>query len=239
MNGVRALIVLVAAGAGIAATVSLGNWQTRRAEQKLALQAEWDAVERAAPVEIAASDLDELPLRLPQRVRLRGRFAHEQTVWLDNRILDGRAGFYVVAPLQLEGGDTAVLINRGFVARDPSDRNHLPAIGRPEAELTIEGIAIAQPPRLLELGHVPTSGPLPAIWQNLDYAAFEQASGRRVARLIVQQASDSADGLVRQWPRPSTGVDKHRGYAFQWYALAGLLAVLTSILAVRELRRAK
>jgi len=30
---------------------------------------------------------------------------------------------------------------------------------------------------------------------------------------------------VRDWPPPSLGVEKHRAYAFQWYALA-LMALL-------------
>ena len=48
-----------------------------------------------------------------------------------------------------------------------------------------------------------------------------------VARFVVQQTNDTGDGLRRVWPRPDAGVDKHRGYAFQWYSLAALIAVLT------------
>lgn len=235
----RNLAVLIAAAAGIAATVSLGNWQTRRAEQKLALQAQRDAAERAAPVEVSARDLDALPRRVPVRVKLRGRFLHEHTVWLDNRMMDARAGFLVLTPLQIEGADRAILIMRGFAPRDPADRQRLPAIGAPAGDVEIEGLAIAEPPRLLELGAAPPPGPLPAIWQNLDYATFEQASGRRVARMVVQQTSDTADGLVRHWPRPSAGVEKHRGYAFQWYALAALVAVLAAVILVRGRPRPK
>ncbi|GIL06238.1 MAG: SURF1-like protein [Betaproteobacteria bacterium] len=239
MKSAQALVVLVAAAAGIAATVSLGNWQTRRAEQKLALQAQRDAAERAAPIEVSARDLADLPRRAPLRVKLRGRFAHEQTVWLDNRMMDGRAGFVVVTPLRVEGTETAILVMRGFVARDPADRQRLPAIGEPQGEVVLEGLALAEAPRLLELGAAPPPGPLPAIWQNLDYAAFEQASGRRVARIVVQQTSDGGDGLARRWPRPSAGVEKHRGYAFQWYALAVLLTVLAAVVLFRGRTRAK
>lgn len=233
MKVAHTVIVLLAAAAGIAATVSLGNWQARRAEQKLALQAQRDAAEHAAPLEVSARELGELPRRVPLRVRLRGRFEHDRAVWLDNRMMDGRAGFVVVTPLRIEGSDTAILVMRGFVARDPADRQRLPAIAAPEGEVTLEGLALAEPPRLLELGTAPPPGALPAIWQNLDYERFEQASGRRVARFVVQQTSDSADGLARHWPRPSAGVEKHRGYAFQWYALAALLAVLAATVLVR------
>jgi surfeit locus 1 family protein len=45
----------------------------------------------------------------------------------------------------------------------------------------------------------------------------------------VQQddsASTVGDGLMRQWPRPAVDVQKHYGYAFQWFALCGLMAGL-------------
>lgn len=229
----RTLVVLVAAASGIAAAVYLGNWQAHRAEQKLALQAQRDAAERAPPVVVSARDLAEVPGRAPLRVRLRGRFAHEQTVWLDNRMMGGRAGFFVVTPLRIEGTETAVLVMRGFAARDPADRQRLPAIGEPQGEVVLEGLALAEAPRLLALGAAPPSGPLPAIWQNLDYAAFERASGQRVARFVVQQTSGGGDGLARHWLPPSTGVEKHRAYAFQWHALAALLAVVTAVFLLR------
>ena len=45
------------------------------------------------------------------------------------------------------------------------------------------------------------------------------------------------DGLVRDWPQPGLDVDKHRGYAFQWYAMAVATAALWGWFAVwRPLR---
>jgi cytochrome oxidase assembly protein ShyY1 len=233
MRRARTLVALATAAAAVVATVSLGNWQMRRAEQKLALQAQQDAAAHAAPIELSARDLAGLRERAPLRVKLRGRFAHEFTVWLDNRMMDGRAGFFVVTPLRIDGTQTAVLVMRGFVARHPADRQRLPAIGQTDGEVAIEGLALADPPRLLELGDAPPRR-LPGIWQNLDYAEFERTSGLHVARVVVQQTSDDQDGLVRHWPRPSVGVEKHRAYAFQWYALAALIAVLTAVLLLRR-----
>jgi surfeit locus 1 family protein len=89
----------------------------------------------------------------------------------------------------------------------------------------IEGVAVAHVPRVLDLGA--PGGPLRGIWQNLDFEAYERAIGRKVARFVVQQTNDTGDGLRRAWVRPDAGVDKHRGYAFQWYALAALLAGIT------------
>jgi surfeit locus 1 family protein len=32
--------------------------------------------------------------------------------------------------------------------------------------------------------------------------------------------------MQRDWPAVSSGVDKHYGYAFQWFGLCGLIALL-------------
>lgn len=227
----RIVALLVLAAAAIALTLSLGQWQTRRAAQKLALEAQWNAAEREAPRRISARDLPH-PGQLPLRVVLSGEFDHARSVWLDNRQQDGRPGFWVVTPLRLDGG-AVVLVNRGWVARDPADRTRRAPVVEPTGALEIEGLAVTHAPRLLELGTGGNAGPLPAIWQNLDFAQFEAASGLAVARLVVQQTGGADDGLLRHWARPDSGVDKHRGYAFQWYALSALIAVLTVFFSVR------
>ena len=100
----------------------------------------------------------------------------------------------------------------------------------PSGRVTVEGLAVARPSALLELGGK-SDLRVPGLWQNLNYSAYEQATGRSVARFVIQQSGDgqsdkSADGLRREWPRPASGVDRNRGYAFQWYSIAVLIAVL-------------
>ena len=116
-----------------------------------------------------------------------------------------------------------------------ADRTRLPAAPIANAPLRVEGIAVPHVPRTLEIGE--RGGPLGGIWQNLDFEAYERATGRRVARFVVQQTNDTGDGLRRAWPRPDAGVDRHRGYAFQWYSLAALIAVLLLYFGGKALRR--
>jgi surfeit locus 1 family protein len=52
--------------------------------------------------------------------------------------------------------------------------------------------------------------------------------------VVLQQTNDASDGLVREWDRPDLGIDKHRGYALQWYSLAGLTAVLLLALSLKR-----
>ena len=60
-----------------------------------------------------------------------------------------------------------------------------------------------------------------------------------LADYYLQQTSAGHDGLVRDWPAPDAGIDRHRGYAFQWYALAALAAGLTAWYVFNETRRAR
>jgi surfeit locus 1 family protein len=236
MARTRNVVALLAAAAAIALTVSLGSWQLRRAGEKLALQAAWDRAEQAAPLPVAGGDLAAVAARLPLRVQLRGRFLFDHELWLDNRQMDGQAGLMLVTPLRLADG-AVVLVNRGFARRDPRDRMRLPEVVRPQGEVTIEGLAVAHTARVLQLGENAPVGGGPAVWQNLDYETFERASGLAVARWVVQQTGAAADGLMRNWPRLAAGVDKHHGYALQWFSLAALIAALTVFFGLRAWRR--
>ena len=206
MTRTPTMVAFVAALAAIALTVSLGNWQLRRADEKLALQAAWDRAEQTPALPVAGVDIAGVADRLPLRVRLRGRFVFAHEVWLDNR-------------------------------RDPRDRTRLPAVARPEGEVTVDGLAMAHTARVLQLGENAPAGGGPVVWQNLDYESFERASGLSVARWVVQQTNGADDGLLRNWPRFSAGVDKHYGYALQWFALAVLITALTAFFGLRALRR--
>ena len=230
----KLIFALIAAVLGFATAVSLGNWQTRRGDQKLALQAQADAAERAAGLEIQPSrqSIENAAAGLPRKVRVTGVFDPAGTIYLDNRALAGVAGYYVITPLVIGNELPMVLIDRGWKARDLGERAEIAPVPPPTGRISIEGLAVSRPSALLELSSTPNRQ-VPWIWQNLDYDAYERAAKRSVARFVVRQtgattSSDASDGLRREWPQPATGMEKHRGYAFQWYALAALIAVLAA-----------
>ena len=229
----RKITALLAAVIAMAITISLGNWQLRRAQEKLALQNAWDEALRQPPKRVVAAEVAEIGANLPQRVRISGRFDYEHEVWLDNRQMDGRSGLFLMTPIRLADG-VVVLVNRGFVQRDPRDRLRLPPVARPDGDVTVEGLAVQQPPRVLQLGEdARGQQERPVIWQNFDFDAFERAAGLKTVRWVVQQTGGDDDGLLRRWPRLNAGVDMHRGYAFQWFGLAALIAVLAAYFGLR------
>lgn len=154
-----------------------------------------------------------------RRVLVRGEFVNSWNVYLDNRPYKGAAGFYVLTPLKIAGSDLHVLIARGWVKRDAADRAKLPAIAAPAGIVDVEGIVRRDAGHVLQLGKAEPLRP-GAIVQNADTLQFELAAGLKMQPFVIEQTNDAQDSLTRDWPRPSTGVEKHRGYAFQWYALA-------------------
>ena len=220
----KRLLIAVAAVAGIALTASLGAWQWGRGQQRTALQDAVAAREHSAPVSIgellAARDGDAVLVHRP--ITLRGQWIAQRTVFLDNRQMNGVPGFYVVTPLRLEGSQAAVLVQRGWVQRNFESREHLPAVPTPAGTVEVRGRLAPPPAKLYDFGSA-GSGP---IRQNLNLAQFRAETGLPLLDVSVQQAGAPSDGLLRDWPEPATGVERHYGYAFQWWAMAVLIAIL-------------
>jgi len=228
LNAARARVwVLVATVLGVAAATRLTVWQLDRAAQKLAMQAALDARSGLAPLDgasLARTDGDAAAQHY-RSVHLHGRWLPERSVFLENRQMNGRVGFYVVTPLLLAAPADAVLVQRGWAPRDQLDRTRLPNLPTPAGEVDIEG-RIAPPPARLYEFQVSAPG---TIRQNLDLGEFTRETGLQLRPVSVQQADSSAtagDGLLRQWPLPAVDVHKHYGYAFQWGALGALMTGL-------------
>jgi len=215
-----ALLPSVAALVAIALTVSLGNWQSRRAEEKLALGRNLDDAARRVQLVLPPGPVDAHDHEFA-RISARGEYSARHTVLLDNKVLRGSAGYQVLTPLKLAGGDMYVLVNRGWVAAGMR-RDILPQIRTPAGIATVEGIAIVPGSHIFELDTKTEEG---IVWQNLVLARYAKWSGLKLQPVVLQQTSEAADGLVRAWARPDTGADKHRGYAFQWYALATTILI--------------
>ncbi len=231
MPPVRWFVAVVAALLGIAATFSLGMWQVRRAAERDAIDRSWEAAKNGAARGVQnEADSDAVAASVPVRVRVRGVFDPTRVWWLDNRIVEGRAGFLVVAPLRVEGSRQIVLVVRGWAPRDASERTRLPSIRRPDGLVELEGIAVANVSRVFEIGS-PGTG---LIRQNLDFAEAAAELGAPVARFALQQTSAMDDGLERRQAAPSGGgAERNRGYAFQWFALSALITVLLVVFGSR------
>jgi len=190
--------------AACAAGIALGRWQSGRADDK-----------RAAAAKV-------------QRIVVHGEFLPERTVLLDNKLRGGRPGYEVVTPLRLAEG-IHVLVNRGWIEAPPR-REQLPEVGTPRGRIRIEGVILERLPQPLKLGEAAKG----RVRQSVELKEFAAEIGLPLQAFVVEQHSDTGDGLLREWPRPDAGAEKNAAYALQWYSLAALAIVLAVVLSFRR-----
>ena len=245
----RVAFAVIAGALAIAGTSALGFWQLRRAAGKEVIQREIEQSARATPKMPDAAALSHPGTLIHKHLRFQGRWLPDRAVYLDNRPQAGRAGFYLLMPLHIEEPRPVdVIVNRGWLPRDVSDRTRIAPHSTPGDMVTISGVALAEEPHLLELAAQPDRK-LGGIWQNFDFDAFARASGREPLRIVVRQdraideAGSQADGLERDWPDRGgilqAQIDRHHGYAFQWFALAATLVALLTYQLIRVMKHAR
>lgn len=220
-----------------AATMALGRWQLSRAAQKEAMQAGITAQSELPPLDMRTFlGMEKGTDALYRTVRLRGLWLGTQTVYLDNRQMHELTGFYVMTPLALEGSNQTILVERGWIQRNFEERGKLTAFATPAGLVEVTGRIAPPPGRLLDLGHATpmapgasaasVSGSSP-IRQNLDLAEFKAETGLPLRTdVTLQETGPASGGLQREWAAPTFGVERNYGYAFQWFGLAALVAIL-------------
>jgi len=227
-----ALWPTLAALAGIAITVALGNWQLGRGNEKSALAERIKSTNRDALIAMPAAAIKAADVAW-HRVEVHGRFEPKYAVFNDNRVLHGVAGYHVVMPLRIGDSDRFVLVNRGWIA-GTNTRSQLPQVVTPPGGVTIVGLATVPSRRFLELSTKVAEG---NVWQNFTLERYRAAVPIAVQPVVIQQENDLGDGLQREWGAPDLGIEKHYGYAFQWFALAA--AILIYYLVIHVGKRAQ
>ncbi|MYN15339.1 SURF1 family protein [Rugamonas sp. FT107W] len=233
------LIPFVATVLVVTLGIQLGNWQERRAAQKLVLQAKLAQGNASAPVVLDGAPLAAEAVEF-RRVAVTGEFVANWPLYLDNRPSAGRSGFYLLMPFKIAGSGMHVLVARGWLPRDPADRAKLPAYATPSGPVTLEGMARIDAGHVMELGKAPVLTP-GIIVQNADPLQVARDSGLTMQPFLMEQAGPAKpagddERMVRDWPAPALGVEKHQGYAFQWYALSAMAVIF---FVVNGFRRGK
>jgi surfeit locus 1 family protein len=209
--------------------LALGNWQLERAQEKQAAQKRLDTISREPPLALPPSKInpDQYQFRT---VQVEGQFEPRCTIYLDNRIRQHIPGYEIITPLRIGGSDKYVAVNRGWIA-GTGDRTVLPQVPAPKEEVKIVGTAIVPSERRVELSAQTQEG---RVWQNLVLERYREWCKLDLAPIIIRQTSQTADSLVRTWPRPDLGIDVNRGYALQWFSLAAAVLVLFFVLNVKR-----
>ena len=211
---------------GLALFASLGTWQIDRAAQKERLFAAFEGAASQPPVTLEAARRTGDATRYPL-VGVRGRYDTAHGYVLDDRTHDGAVGSVAIAVFEPADGSTPLLVDRGFIAR--TARGERPAIPPlPEGELEISALYAPPPGSGLRLGGnaLPRQAGWPKRTIYLDVGEVSADLGRALDAKILLLAPEAGSGFVREWRPDVFPPERHRAYAFTWFTLAAVVAVV-------------
>ncbi len=214
----------------VAVLIALGTWQIQRLHWKDSiierLQAGYAAGENAAPMTPAQLDTlstKDMPLAYGA---VGGKLLRDKAIFLGPRTLNGRIGYHLLAPVQIEGGHI-LIADLGWVSDlwkdDPEERLAL----LPVDPLTLRGLM-----RKADwTSFTSKNSPENDLWFRADVAQIAKAKDLPAPYPFLIYAEDSSQALSditmneRGWlPR-----NKHMQYALFWYALAGVLLIIYGV----------
>ena len=213
--------------------VYLGLWQAGKADRRSAELAQHHTRSGLGALQVDQKLVDPLALQ-DMPVTVRGQYEPEHQFFVDNRQENGKPGVHVVTPFKISGGETRILVNRGWVGWTQG-RLVLPTVSTPAGEIEVSGRAAV--PSTKKFFLMPEHAEAdPRLWSRLDLERFTKEHRFPVQPVVVLQTSDTdvKDGLVRNWQPPQDRVAMHQSYSFQWFGMALALLIFYVIASVRK-----
>ncbi len=217
--------------------IALGMWQLGRAEQKRLILAELAQRQQDTKLQLRG-DITVSPDSLRfRKVSVSGVYDVAHQFLLDNQIVAGKAGYFVLTPLLIGGSNKAVLVNRGWVPAGP-DRSLLPDISLQANKVDISGRINRFPGIGLQLsGAEKPSDGWPSRLQLVYTKVLEKKLGYALFDFQVQLDEDQVNGFKRDWHTVvAMPPEKHVAYAMQWFGLALTLIILFLYYSCKKVR---
>lgn len=222
----------------IALFARLGFWQSGRAVEKAAMLQAAGAVLEAPQARPLALAHDAAQARGYDWAAGRGRFTGAP-LWLDNQQHGGRVGMRAYRVFQPVRG-APLLVDAGWMPVG-ADRRVLPRLELPAGEIAIRGLLAPPPSAGLRIGAPLARQGDAWLMLRVEPAAIGRALALpaplapRVLRLDPGLPFGAACDL--ELLANTLTPDKHRGYALQWFGLAGTVLVIALVLTFRKSRR--
>jgi surfeit locus 1 family protein len=225
------LVTLVLSGI----LASLGFWQLDRADQKMALLAQYDDGQDQTVLRLEA-DLASAAGLDYRSAAVSGHYDHSHQLLLDNRTNAGRAGYEVLTPFVIRDSRVAVLVNRGWLPLGHS-RDILPDVTVSEDQRSITGRVKIPPEKVFMLGEEDPRKGWPWRIQRIQIESLSRELGRPLLPVVLLLDAEQPDGYVRQWqPVAGFGPERNVGYAVQWFGLAITLLIIYLIVNTRRVK---
>ena len=208
---------------------TLGSWQEKRALEKTVLEQQHQNA-GTLPLETAIAQQSRF-----SSIDVRGHYDPNRHILLDNQIWQGRAGVYVFTPFYPNGG-TTILVNRGWLPLAP-DRKSMPEVPTPQQEIVLKGMlnTLPVPGRVLGSADQLKREQWPQLVTYLNLTDISASLGTPLENWVIQLSKSEPDGFDgREWKAVFLSSSRHKGYAFQWFALVAACIVMWIFIGFRK-----
>ena len=198
---------------------SLGVWQIERGQSKAGILNEFNDNLKKTP-----SNLD-VSSKKWDRVFVKGTWVNSKQILIDNIINRGIAGYKVITPLNIEGSDKTILVDRGWIKQNKY-REVLPDISIEEKSETVSGIL-----ELPELGLVLSNDLVTSEWpkisqsKNFEILAEQFDMNLFPMILLADPINQKSLEYIKITPTNMTPT-KHYGYSAQWFLMFLVLCAM-------------
>jgi len=233
------IITTFIAIAAVGVLARLGIWQLDRLDQRRAFNAR--VLEQVNREELdlntasAPSDITEMEFR---SVVVQGEYDHDFEVALRNQVWNDNPGVHLLTPLQIEGSDEVILVDRGWIPLDDIAPDQWDQYQEPGLVLVRGVIRASQagPDFGARVDPTPMPGETLSAWHLAD---IERIGGQMPYDLLpvyIQQAPapDGTEMPYRSEPNLTLTEGPHLGYAVQWFSFALILLIGYPIYVRRE-----
>lgn len=201
--------------------LALGFWQLDRLAWKEGMIAhiEGRLAQKSVPLPETIDNPADWEYR---RVSIAGSFLPEKAFLVGPRTHEGQSGHHLVVPFQRASGGF-VLVNRGWVSDET-----LKQVTTAQGVVQAEGVATF--PK--QGAHIPDNVPTKNQWYWIDVPAMAAALDFKNVSNAVLQVTDGK--IPAGAPVAHNLRNDHRQYAFFWFCMAGILAVIYFLYHFRE-----
>lgn len=219
----RRIAVFIALAVVLSAVfVRLGFWQLdrlrQRRERNAALRAHLEL-----PAVPFASLRDSASYR---RATLTGAPDYANEIVLTGRSREGSPGVYLITPVRPQWGDSAILVNRGWVYSP--DAATVDAQRWHEARRVFTGYV-----QVMQSGPAAHAGRGRRALRALTAAGVRALISYPVASRYLVMQDSSMDSTPARLPLPALDDGPHLSYAIQWFAFAAIALIGAGVVAVR------
>ena len=214
---------------GVALFITLGVWQLHRAQAKEMILATQALFLKHAPILWQPGSS---PPKQYERINVQGHYLPQQLL-LDNQYHQHQLGYHVLSALMLEN-HRVIIVDRGWIPIKPS-RTQLPHINIPHGLLNISGTTYYPAQNQWVLGQaIEVNDPDLAILEIIDPVLIRHFLHKSVYPFIIHLDADAPYGYTRAWIAVSMPPERHKAYAFQWFAIALTIFILFVALNIHK-----